>query len=135
MVRVAGFEPARDCSQGILSPWCLPFHHTRICSTRLQTLGDSNHPITKFLKNFVSTIYFCCLQRSLLFFITYILYNKFFKKSNKWQRTWVPPPVPRFQRPVSQLLDESALLLRKIIIKIIIFLIVLFCKIFEIIHY
>ena len=23
-----GFEPVRPCDQGILSPWCLPFHHS-----------------------------------------------------------------------------------------------------------
>ena len=28
VVPVAGLEPARDRSQGILSPRCLPFHHT-----------------------------------------------------------------------------------------------------------
>ncbi len=28
MVPVAGFEPARPYGQGILSPQCLPFHHT-----------------------------------------------------------------------------------------------------------
>ncbi len=27
---VTRLERARDCSQGILSPWCLPFHHTGI---------------------------------------------------------------------------------------------------------
>ena len=27
LVPGAGVEPARDCSQGILSPLCLPFHH------------------------------------------------------------------------------------------------------------
>ncbi len=30
VVPVAGLEPARDRSQGILSPRCLPFHHTGI---------------------------------------------------------------------------------------------------------
>ena len=29
MVRVTGLEPAR-IKQGILSPQCLPFHHTRM---------------------------------------------------------------------------------------------------------
>ena len=28
VVPVTGLEPVRDRSQGILSPWCLPFHHT-----------------------------------------------------------------------------------------------------------
>jgi hypothetical protein len=27
LVPGAGLEPARPCEQGILSPWCLPFHH------------------------------------------------------------------------------------------------------------
>ena len=31
LVPVAGLEPARDRSQGILSPRCLPFHHTGVC--------------------------------------------------------------------------------------------------------
>ena len=31
LVPVAGLEPARDRSQGILSPRCLPFHHTGMC--------------------------------------------------------------------------------------------------------
>ena len=31
LVPVAGLEPARDRSQGILSPRCLPFHHTGTC--------------------------------------------------------------------------------------------------------
>ena len=30
LVPVTGLEPVRDCSQGILSPWCLPFHHTGV---------------------------------------------------------------------------------------------------------
>ena len=29
MVRVVGLEPTRYCYRGILSPLCLPFHHTR----------------------------------------------------------------------------------------------------------
>ena len=36
LVPVAGLEPARDRSQGILSPRCLPFHHTGVpqqCTT------------------------------------------------------------------------------------------------------
>ena len=28
LVPVTGLEPVRSCPQGILSPWCLPFHHT-----------------------------------------------------------------------------------------------------------
>ena len=28
VVPVTGLEPVRGCPQGILSPWCLPFHHT-----------------------------------------------------------------------------------------------------------
>ena len=28
LVPVTGLEPVRGCPQGILSPWCLPFHHT-----------------------------------------------------------------------------------------------------------
>ena len=30
MVPVTGLEPVRGCPQGILSPWCLPFHHTGV---------------------------------------------------------------------------------------------------------
>ena len=33
VVPVAGLEPARDRSQGILSPRCLPFHHTGVFNT------------------------------------------------------------------------------------------------------
>ena len=33
VVPVAGLEPARDRSQGILSPRCLPFHHTGVLSS------------------------------------------------------------------------------------------------------
>ena len=32
VVPVTGLEPVRSCLQGILSPWCLPFHHTGRCS-------------------------------------------------------------------------------------------------------
>ena len=30
LVPVTGLEPVRSCLQGILSPWCLPFHHTGV---------------------------------------------------------------------------------------------------------
>ena len=30
VVPVTGLEPVRGCPQGILSPWCLPFHHTGV---------------------------------------------------------------------------------------------------------
>ena len=30
LVPVTGLEPVRGCPQGILSPWCLPFHHTGV---------------------------------------------------------------------------------------------------------
>ena len=30
MVPVTGLEPVRCCQQGILSPSCLPFHHTGV---------------------------------------------------------------------------------------------------------
>ncbi len=43
VVPVAGLEPARDCSQGILSPRCLPFHHTGVwvyCTTRCGVRQD-----------------------------------------------------------------------------------------------
>ena len=28
LVPLTGLEPVRSCDQGILSPWCLPFHHS-----------------------------------------------------------------------------------------------------------
>ena len=36
----AGLEPAQDCSRGILSPLCLPFHHPSEKDThKIITLG------------------------------------------------------------------------------------------------
>ena len=35
LVPVTGLEPVRCFQQGILSPWCLPFHHTGRCSSYL----------------------------------------------------------------------------------------------------
>ena len=50
-VPVTGLEPVRDLSQGILSPRCLPFHHTGlginktiICSCTCQEEAYSRRP-------------------------------------------------------------------------------------------
>ena len=37
----AGFEPARGCPQGILSPLCLPFHHPGKCFRIYAVAGSS----------------------------------------------------------------------------------------------
>ena len=37
LVAAEGFEPSRDCSQWILSPQCLPFHHA--ASVIIQMVG------------------------------------------------------------------------------------------------
>lgn len=36
---VTGLEPVRGCPQGILSPWCLPFHHTGRCLYNVSRAG------------------------------------------------------------------------------------------------
>ena len=41
MVPVAGLEPARPCGQGILSPLCLPFHHTGQRDGNVQTVTSA----------------------------------------------------------------------------------------------
>ena len=39
VVPVTGLEPVRDLSQGILSPRCLPFHHTGVDLTNVSRGG------------------------------------------------------------------------------------------------
>ena len=59
LVPVTGLEPVRDRSQGILSPWCLPFHHTGAANTmyhapeevsRKKAMGESEARKAAFLK-------------------------------------------------------------------------------------
>ena len=40
LVPVTGLEPVRGCPQGILSPWCLPFHHTGVCLYNVSRAGN-----------------------------------------------------------------------------------------------
>lgn len=43
-----GVEPSRDCSQGILSPQCLPFHHPSMEGKSLKYLAfEVNHRCMK----------------------------------------------------------------------------------------
>ncbi len=50
LVPLTGLEPVRGCPQGILSPWCLPFHHSGIYSSII-LWGSNWH-----FKSLVSTI-------------------------------------------------------------------------------
>ena len=39
LVPVTGLEPVRGCPQGLLSPWCLPVHHTGRCLYNVSRTG------------------------------------------------------------------------------------------------
>ena len=49
LVPVTGLEPVRGCPQGILSPWCLPFHHTGGCMVILALFSRN---VKEFRKGF-----------------------------------------------------------------------------------
>lgn len=49
LVPVAGLEPVRCCQRGILSPLCLPFHHTGMWD--LYNLSPAARPVKPALNS------------------------------------------------------------------------------------
>ena len=68
VVPAARLERVRSCLQGILSPWCLPFHHAGICFVAVQfsTFGGKCQAKAQF-----SSDYFTAFRSRSTFSVLY----------------------------------------------------------------
>ena len=126
-----GIRTHKSLAQGILSPSCMPFHHTRIYKTSVfELVAFANSAIPLYLageprfelgsqlrpRGLISITKNYFAVKVFIYFL-YILYHIFYKKSNKifWLPLWDSNPDNLLQRDITVLetgvlpLDEGAI--------------------------